>query len=805
MPAQRPASSGGSVAPDMVEQPETAVITPAMVEEEEQLEAAGLERERKMLEKARMSWDRESMDIRYRRLQHLLEKSNIYSKFLLTKMEQQQLEEQKKKEKLERKKESLKVTKGKNSIEASEENAVMRKKRGREDESYSISEVMSKEEILSVAKKSKKENEDESSSSNLCVEDLQKNKDSNSKIKDRLSQTVRQNTKFFFDPVRKCNGQPVPFQQPKHFTGGVMRWYQVEGMEWLRMLWENGINGILADEMGLGKTVQCIATIALMIQRGVPGPFLVCGPLSTLPNWMAEFQRFTPEIPTMLYHGTQQERRKLNCYWKYLIVDEGHRIKNMKCRLIRELKRFNADNKLLLTGTPLQNNLSELWSLLNFLLPDVFDDLKSFESWFDITSLSETAEDIIAKEREQNVLHMLHQILTPFLLRRLKSDVALEVPPKREVVVYAPLSKKQEIFYTAIVNRTIANMFGSSEKETVELSPTGRPKRRTRKSIDYSKIDDFPNELEKLISQIQPEVDRERAVVETNIPIESEVNLKLQNIMMLLRKCCNHPYLIEYPIDPVTQEFKIDEELVTNSGKFLILDRMLPELKTRGHKVLLFSQMTRMLDILIDYCHFRNFNFSRLDGSMSYSEREKNMHSFNTDPDVFIFLVSTRAGGLGINLTAADTVIIYDSDWNPQSDLQAQDRCHRIGQTKPVVVYRLVTANTIDQKIVERAAAKRKLEKLIIHKNHFKGGQSGLNQSKNFLDPKELMELLKSRDYEREVKGSREKVISDKDLELLLDRSDLLDQMNASGPIKEKMGIFKILENSEDSSPECLF
>nr|XP_024202268.2 lymphoid-specific helicase isoform X1 [Pan troglodytes] len=838
MPAERPAGSGGSEAPAMVEQLDTAVITPAMLEEEEQLEAAGLERERKMLEKARMSWDRESTEIRYRRLQHLLEKSNIYSKFLLTKMEQQQLEEQKKKEKLERKKESLKVKKGKNSIDASEEKPVMRKKRGREDESYNISEVMSKEEILSVAKKNKKENEDENSSStNLCVEDLQKNKDSNSIIKDRLSETVRQNTKFFFDPVRKCNGQPVPFQQPKHFTGGVMRWYQVEGMEWLRMLWENGINGILADEMGLGKTVQCIATIALMIQRGVPGPFLVCGPLSTLPNWMAEFKRFTPDIPTMLYHGTQEERQKLvrniykrkgtlqihpvvitsfeiamrdrnalqHCYWKYLIVDEGHRIKNMKCRLIRELKRFNADNKLLLTGTPLQNNLSELWSLLNFLLPDVFDDLKSFESWFDITSLSETAEDIIAKEREQNVLHMLHQILTPFLLRRLKSDVALEVPPKREVVVYAPLSKKQEIFYTAIVNRTIANMFGSNEKETIELSPTGRPKRRTRKSINYSKIDDFPNELEKLISQIQPEVDRERAVVEVNIPVESEVNLKLQNIMMLLRKCCNHPYLIEYPIDPVTQEFKIDEELITNSGKFLILDRMLPELKKRGHKVLLFSQMTSMLDILMDYCHLRDFNFSRLDGSMSYSEREKNMHSFNTDPEVFIFLVSTRAGGLGINLTAADTVIIYDSDWNPQSDLQAQDRCHRIGQTKPVVVYRLVTANTIDQKIVERAAAKRKLEKLIIHKNHFKGGQSGLNLSKNFLDPKELMELLKSRDYEREIKGSREKVISDKDLELLLDRSDLIDQMNASGPIKEKMGIFKILENSEDSSPECLF
>uniref|UniRef100_A0A2K5EMV7 Helicase C-terminal domain-containing protein n=1 Tax=Aotus nancymaae TaxID=37293 RepID=A0A2K5EMV7_AOTNA len=739
MPAERPAGSGGSQTPEMVEQLGTAVITPAMLEEEEQLEAAGLDRERKMLEKVRMSWDRESTEIRYRRLQHLLEKSNIYSKFLLTKMEQQQLEEQKKKEKLERKKESLKVKKGKNSIDSSEEKPVIRKKRGREDESYNISEVMSKEEILSVVKKNKKNEDENSSSTNLCVEDLQKNEESNSIIKDRLSQTVRQNAKFFFDPVRKCNGQPVPFQQPKHFTGGVMRWYQVEGMEWLRMLWENGINGILADEMGLGKTVQCIATIALMIQRGVPGPFLVCGPLSTLPNWMAEFKRFTPDIPTMLYHGTQEERQKL--------------VRNIHKR---------------------QGTLQ--------IHPVV---ITSFE---------------IAM-RDRNAL----QILTPFLLRRLKSDVALEVPPKREVVVYAPLSKKQEIFYTAIVNRTIANMFGSSEKETVELSPTGRPKRRTRKSINYSKIDDFPNELEKLMSQIQPEVDRERTVVEVNIPVESEVNLKLQNIMMLLRKCCNHPYLIEYPIDPVTQEFKIDEELVINSGKFLILDRMLPELKKRGHKVLLFSQMTSMLDILMDYCHLRNFNFSRLDGSMSYSERERNMHSFNMDPEVFIFLVSTRAGGLGINLTAADTVIIYDSDWNPQSDLQAQDRCHRIGQTKPVVVYRLVTANTIDQKIVERAAAKRKLEKLIIHKNHFKGCQSGLNLSKNFLDPKELMELLKSRDYEREIKGSREKVISDKDLELLLDRSDLIDQMKASGPIKEKMGIFKILENSEDSSHECLF
>ncbi|XP_063163661.1 lymphoid-specific helicase isoform X2 [Candoia aspera] len=759
-----------------------ALITTAMREEEERLEAEGREKERQRMEKAYMTWDRDSNEMRYKRLQHLLEKSNIYSKFLLTKMEQQQLEEQQKKEKLERKG-TLNIAKNE-KLSGQKDQKIVKKKRVREDRTYNISDVMSKEEILLAAKKSKVENDQiESCPPKLCAEEIENNGDSNSIIKDRLAQVMRHSAKHFVDPKRKFKGQPVPFQQPKLFTGGVMRWYQVEGMEWLRMLWENGINGILADEMGLGKTIQCIATIALMVERGVAGPFLICGPLSTLPNWMAEFKRFTPEIPIMLYHGTQQERRALvhkirrkegsvnihpvvitsfeiamrdrhslqNFYWKYLIVDEGHRIKNMNCRLIRELKRFSTDNKLLLTGTPLQNNLSELWSLLNFLLPDVFDDLKSFESWFDITSISEIAEDIVAKEREQNVLHMLHQILTPFLLRRLKSDVAVEVPPKREVVVYAPLVKKQEIFYSAIVNKTIQKLLGNNQKEVVELSSTGRPKRRSRKVVSYRELseNDFPDALEELISKTQEETEKERPVIAVNMPLDSEVNLKLQNIMMLLRKCCNHPYLIEYPLDSVTKQFKVDEDLVKNSGKVLLLDRMLPELKKRGHKVVLFSQMTQMLDILMDYCYLRDYQFSRLDGSMSYADREENMRDFNANPEVFIFLVSTRAGGLGINLTAADTVIIYDSDWNPQSDLQAQDRCHRIGQTKPVVVYRFVTANTIDQKIVERAAAKRKLEKLIIHKNQFKGGKFGINQSKSCLDPKELIELLRSRDYDR--------------------------------------------------------
>uniref|UniRef100_A0A9J8CSR4 Proliferation-associated SNF2-like protein n=1 Tax=Cyprinus carpio carpio TaxID=630221 RepID=A0A9J8CSR4_CYPCA len=756
------------------------VITKEMEEEEKHLVEEGEKKEREMMEEARQSWEKDSQEMRFRRLQHLLEKSNIYSKFLLTKMEQQQQDERIKKERLEKK-----ATNQKQKGNDKKTVKVERKKREREED-YKIADVMTKEEILSKAKKPKLE-EEAHSSVKLEAEDIEKMSDTNSDIKGRLSETLRENSKQMLDPERTVNGQPVPAPQPKLFTGGVMRWYQVEGIEWLRMLWENGINGILADEMGLGKTIQCIAHIAMMVEKKVLGPFLVVAPLSTLPNWISEFKRFTPEVSVLLYHGPQKERmdlvkkirqaqgplrmcpvvvtsfeiamrdRKLlqRFHWNYMIVDEGHRIKNLNCRLVQELKMLMTDNKLLLTGTPLQNNLSELWSLLNFLLPDVFDDLKSFESWFDISTITSDAENIVANEREQNILHMLHQILTPFLLRRLKSDVTLEVPPKKEIVVYAPLTNKQEAFYMAIVNKTIAKLLGQEKDDSapVPLTSSGRPKRRARKVVDYYESNtDSVKDLEKYLEKVQKEMDSQASsspVVDVSMPVDAQVNLKLQNILMLLKRCCNHAYLIEYPLDPTTGEFKIDEQLVETSGKFLILDRMLPELKKRGHKVLIFSQMTSILDILMDYCYLRGYDYSRLDGSMSYTDRDENMKKFSSDPEVFLFLLSTRAGGLGINLTAADTVIIFDSDWNPQADLQAQDRCHRIGQTKPVMVYRLITANTIDEKILERASAKRKLEKMVIHKNKFKGSKAELKQTKSCVDLNELVELLKSRDYDQ--------------------------------------------------------
>uniref|UniRef100_A0A3P8P280 Proliferation-associated SNF2-like protein n=1 Tax=Astatotilapia calliptera TaxID=8154 RepID=A0A3P8P280_ASTCA len=802
------------------------VITKEMEEEEKKLMEQGERKEEEMMKKARESWERDSHDMRFKRLQHLLQKSNIYSKFLLTKMEQQQNEERLGKEKLEKK--AKKVI----DLLSSFTVTVMFSKKRRRDEDYKIADVMSKEEIMSQAKKAKVEEEAAPAQKKLEAEDIEKMSDSNQDIKNRLSETVRDNAKHLLHPHRKVNGQPVPVQQPQLFTGGVMRWYQIEGIEWLRMLWENGINGILADEMGLGKTIQCIGHIAMMIEKKVLGPFLVVAPLSTLPNWINEFKRFTPEVSVLLYHGSQPERTELlkqicrpqgplsmcpvvitsfeismidrkllqRFQWKYLIVDEGHRIKNLNCRLVRELKMLPTDNKLLLTGTPLQNNLAELWSLLNFLLPEVFDDLKSFESWFDINTLGEVDSMVVA-EREQNILSMLHQILTPFLLRRLKSDVTLEVPPKKEIIVYAPLTAKQEAFYTAVVNKTIAKMLGQEKTEApVALTSSGRPKRRSRKVVDYKETDtDAPYDLEKYLERVRKELEpSSHPVLDVQSPLDAQVSLKLQNILMLLKRCCNHPYLVEYPLDPATGEFKIDEQLVQSSGKFLILDRLLPALKRRGHKVLIFSQMTSILDILMDYCYLRGFHYSRLDGSMSYAERDENMARFSKDPEVFIFLLSTRAGGLGINLTAADTVIIFDSDWNPQADLQAQDRCHRIGQTKPVVVYRLVTANTIDQKILERASAKRKLEQMVIHKNKFKGGKAELKPNKSCIDLDELRELLKARGTEKEVKASKGKVISDKDLEILLDRSDLLDK-EKDGMKKAKVGVFRVIDAKESS------
>ncbi|XP_039274435.1 uncharacterized protein LOC120348389 [Styela clava] len=595
--------------------------------------------------------------------------------------------------------------------------------------------------------------------------------------------------------VRYYNDIEVSAAQPKLFTGGVLRDYQITGYEWMKTLLENSENGILADEMGLGKTIQCIAIVARMIETGITGPFLICAPMSTIQNWFLEFKRFAPKIPLLLYHGTAAERGTLSlCMvqrekklktkpvvittydvlmrdrmvlqvhsWSYMIIDEGHRIKNLKCKLLKELKYIECQARLLLTGTPLQNNLSELWSLLNFLLPEVFDDLRTFETWFDLDRL----------QKDKNLLSMIHKILTPFLLRRMKCDVDLKIPPKKELTIYAPLTSKQERFYRALVDKSIFELMHQKEYYQTTIGVA-----------DPDLIAQKQNSQELLpgVSFMKRRSARTKGCIIKNGSTQRESivsNMSMSNIIMQLRKCCNHPYLIEYPIETRTENLRIDEDLICTSGKLRILDQLLPELKKRGHKVLLFSQMTKMLDILQDYCELRGYYNVRIDGQMGRDERVKSMNDFTIDPEIFLFLLSTRAGGLGINLTAADTVILYDSDWNPQNDAQAQDRCHRIGQVRPVVVYRLITASTVDQQIVERASKKLALEKVIMHKTLFKGNLEQELTDKARIHPEELLHLLQSSKESSDKDDNSSGILSKEEVDKLLDRSDMWKSMES--------------------------
>lgn len=465
------------------------------------------------------------------------------------------------------------------------------------------------------------------------------------------------------------------FRESPAFVHGTMRDYQVAGLNWLISLHENGISGILADEMGLGKTLQTISFLGYLRHiMGITGPHLVTVPKSTLDNWKREFARWTPEVNVLVLQGAKEERQKLiqerlkdesfdvcitsyemilrekshlkQFAWEYIIIDEAHRIKNEESSLAQVIRLFNSRNRLLITGTPLQNNLHELWALLNFLLPDVFGDSEAFDQWFS------------GQDKDQDtVVQQLHRVLRPFLLRRVKADVEKSLLPKKEVNLYVGMSDMQVKWYQKILEKDIDAVNGAGGKK--------------------------------------------------------ESKTRLLNIVMQLRKCCNHPYLFEgaEPGPPYTT----DEHLVYNAGKMLVLDKLLKRLQAAGSRVLIFSQMSRLLDILEDYCVFRQYKYCRIDGSTAHEDRIAAIDDYNKpDSEKFIFLLTTRAGGLGINLTSADIVVLYDSDWNPQADLQAMDRAHRIGQTKQVVVYRFVTDNAIEEKVLERAAQKLRLDQLVI-------------------------------------------------------------------------------------------
>lgn len=693
-------------------------------------------------------------------------------------------------------------------------------------------------------------------------------------------------------------------QQPKLVSGGDMRDYQLEGLEWLKSLWMNDLCGILADEMGLGKTIQAISMIAFFKENNISGPFLVVAPLTTLNNWINEFAHWTPTIKTVLYHGSKQEREELrrkqmkmkdqgsddfpvvctsydismndkkylaNYNWRYIVVDEGHRLKNMDCKLIKELIEYRSANRLLITGTPLQNNIEELWSLLHFLLPDVFNDVTSFKKWFDFDSMidpkaTENERATVAEKSRKKLVSSIHAILKPFLLRRVKTDVEDKLPKKREYILYAPLTAEQKELYREIIGGQARSYLEGKAVERIEAksrtaslkrkandsgrsTPNGKSTKTSRASTpgsvastrrgrpaarrqNYADITDREfnsrlrrienGEADDLSSSNSPtpesetdlsEIEEQARVANLKAAKKEIAHKKLQNPIMQARLACNSPHNFYWPWMSTTEDgddSTVDESLVAASGKLLLLDCLLPALLEKNHKILIFSQFKTTLDILEAYLQdLREHLTCRIDGSIPHEDRQAQIDAFNNDSDYKIFLLSTRAGGQGINLTAADTVILFDSDWNPQQDLQAMDRAHRIGQTRPVIVYRLATKGTVEEVLLEKAGRKRKLEKLVIRGGRFRGLFDGVERESGGLkgvDPEVLKGVLGGQEWENVDGGGggdeKDEILSERDLKVLTDRSEEAYRRAEDGQEGEVEGdVFKV-RNTEREKGE---
>ena len=531
------------------------------------------------------------------------------------------------------------------------------------------------------------------------------------------------------------------------FSGFQLRGYQLEGVNWLLFNWFNKRSCILADEMGLGKTIQSAAFLQ-ELQRlpatQIRGPFLIVAPLSLVTQWQSELASWAPDMNVILYHGSADARSYLvqqefwysdqflpksdavklkkahitkfhvmittyevalkdmsvlsKVRWKALIVDEAHRLKNSKSRLFDEFKSLPRDYCILLTGTPIANATEELWALLHFANPVQFRDKDDFLEKF-------------GQMTDSKQVNELHNLLKPYLLRRVKEDVEKSLPPKEETILEVSLTPIQKAFYKAIYERNTQFLFKGAKR--------------------------------------------------SNAP-------SLMNVMMELRKCCNHPYLVkgaeERIIDDAALKLKeqvgnsIDyhklfaDQLIKSSGKMVLLEKLLHKLFDGGHKILIFSQMVRVLDLLEELLRIKRFKYERLDGSTSSTSRLAAVDRFRRkSAQRFVMLLSTRAGGLGLNLTAADTVIIYDSDWNPQNDLQAMARAHRIGQTRAVRVYRLLTAKTYEMHMFHSASLKLGLERAVLSQNRDQADESDDDKKKKSvreMQAKEIDELLKKGAYD---------------------------------------------------------
>uniref|UniRef100_A0A8C8K980 DNA helicase n=1 Tax=Oncorhynchus tshawytscha TaxID=74940 RepID=A0A8C8K980_ONCTS len=595
------------------------------------------------------------------------------------------------------------------------------------------------------------------------------------KVKGKTKRMDRPPENPVVDPTIKFERQPDYLDS----TGGNLHPYQLEGLNWLRFSWAQGTDTILADEMGLGKTVQTAVFLYSLYKEGhSKGPFLVSAPLSTIINWEREFEMWAPDMYVVTYVGDKDSRAVirenefsfennairggkraskmkkdssvkfhvlLTSYelitidmailgsidWACLVVDEAHRLKNNQSKFFRVLNNYPLQHKLLLTGTPLQNNLEELFHLLNFLTPERFSNLEGF--------LEEFAD--IAKEDQ---IKKLHDMLGPHMLRRLKADVFKHMPSKTELIVRVELSPMQKKYYKFILTRNF---------EALNTRSGGN-------------------------------------------------QVSLLNVVMDLKKCCNHPYL--FPVAameaPKMPNGMYDGSALTKSaGKLTLMQKMMRKLKDGGHRVLIFSQMTKMLDLLEDFLENEGYKYERIDGSITGGMRQEAIDRFNAPGALqFAFLLSTRAGGLGINLATADTVIIYDSDWNPHNDIQAFSRAHRIGQNKKVMIYRFVTKASVEERITQVAKKKMMLTHLVV--------RPGLGSKTGSMSKQELDDILKFGTEELfkdelgkgENKEEDSQVIhyDDMAVDRLLDRNQESETPEETeiGSMNEYLGSFKVAQ-----------
>lgn len=714
-----------------------------------------------------------------------------------------------------------------------------------------------------------------------------------------------------------------------------LKGYQIKGLTWLANLYEQGINGILADEMGLGKTVQAISLMAHLAEtHNIWGPFLVIAPASTLHNWQQEISKFVPTLRALPYWGNVNDRKTLRRFWnpkklyskdshfhilitsyqlvvadekyfqrikwQYMILDEAQAIKSSSSVRWKTLLSFRCRNRLLLTGTPIQNSMQELWALLHFIMPGLFDSHDEFSDWFsrDIESHAVAAEAKSGTSTlNEHQLQRLHMILKPFMLRRVKKDVENELGAKVEIDIDCYLSGRQKAMYRAIRDklpledlvelsnsssntdnlmnivmqfRKVCNhpeLFERTETrspfylhELDSIRPTGRdsttlfwdgpisnplsiripkllvPQKSSCKFLDFDACIYHPQHVAEsrakrddvfAVTSFSSVMDREdiplilrqgaaslvakclrgaweKAELETTHHLQGKEcpwlpgcaadrrlgdEMVSDDVRFLLRQPALYaPRVVAGPLDLVVEDINyvlecsarepsrsehlqldFDEtdassgryivmpnfnKLVTDAGKMMALDTLLAELKEGGHRVLIYNQMTRMIDLMEEYLHHRGYSYIRLDGSSKIADRRDLVTDWQTRPEIFVFLLSTRAGGLGINLTAADTVIFYDSDWNPTVDQQAMDRAHRLGQTKQVTVYRLITRNSIEERMRQRAKQKDEIHKVVIAGGEFRQMEARPSQ-------KDIVSLLLGEDGSEQQTSSKRSVLSE--------------------------------------------